>query len=160
MTPAQDHPSPEQFTALNAADRAQIRAVVDQLRKDAGTGGQCGFVTEVLGRQRGWGGASGIYHTKDGEPIGDHTWSVHEPSNTIIDATADQFGEGHSIRVLPPDHPERSRYRQADTEQEEDAMLDAARYLRRTRGHYWWAGGPQGRHVAKYAAKVAGYEQG
>ena len=157
--PAQDHLITPQFTPLSAADRAQIRSVVDRVRKDAGTGGQCGFATEVLGRQRGWGGASGVYHSKDGEPIGDHTWSVHEPSNTIIDSTADQFGEGHSIRVLPPGHPERSRYRQAGTEQEENSMLRQARALRKSRGDYWWAGGPAAPGAAKYAAKVKRYEQ-
>ena len=162
-----DHPVKTSAKELHPDDitSEHIKAaeqVTHEVRQKEHAGGQCGFVVETLQHKHGWQGYSGVYHSKAGEPIGDHTWNVHEPTGTIIDATADQWGEGAvgGVRIVPPDHPDHSRYRQAESEEEEDAMLERARALRKERGDYWWAGGTEAPHVKAYLAKEKGYEGG
>lgn len=146
---------------LTPEDFAYIGEVVEEMRMDAGYGGQCSFVVEVLAHDFGWIGLGGIYHSPDGHPTGDHVWAWHEPSDTFIDPTADQFGEGAAIRVLPAGDPLRERYRHAETEEEEEAWLDAARERRDRDGDYWWVpGGTTNPDVAAYLCEVARWESG
>lgn len=146
---------------LSADDVAYIGEIVEEMRMDAGCGGQCSFVVEVLAYDFGWIGLGGIYHSPDGQPTGDHVWAWHEPSDTFIDPTADQFGEGAAIRILPAGDPLRERYRHAETEEQEDEWLDAARESRAAQGDYWWVdGGTANPDVQAYLSEVARWESG
>jgi hypothetical protein len=158
-TAAARHPTdPEELTAGHLDD---IRAMVHRVRSDECHGGQCGFTSENLARQHGWPMYGGIYHARDGRPIGDHVWNVHEPSGTIIDSTADQFGEGHDVRVLPPTHPDHARYRHADSDEHEEQLLDQARATTAQHGDYWWVpGGMKDPHVRAYTEKERHYRDG
>lgn len=143
-------------SVLTVEQRGRIAAIVEEIRYDAGCGGQCGFVCEVLYAEFGWLNIGGVYHSPDGHPVGDHVWSVHEPTGVIIDPTADQFGEGADLRILDPGHPLYGRYRSADSEEQEEAWLDAARARRDAEGEYWWVpGGAASPEVVAYEASVA-----
>jgi hypothetical protein len=146
---------------LTDDDMTYIESVVEDIRTGEAAGGQCSFVVEVLHRDFGWTGLGGIYHSLDAHPIGDHVWAWHEPTDTFIDPTADQFGEGAAIRFLPAGDPLRERYLHAETEDEEDAWLDAARQRRDTEGEWWWVPGQSTNpHVVAYESEVARWESG
>lgn len=146
---------------LTQADLTTIEAIVEDIRMGEGHGGQCGFVAEVLYNDFGWLNCGGVYHSADGHPIGDHVWSVHEETGILIDATADQFGEGAAIRILDPSDPLYARYRYADSEEEEEAWLDAARARTAADGDYWWVpGGMSNPDVVAYEFNVTRWQQG
>lgn len=143
----------------------------EAIRHEEGRGGQCGFVCEVIAKRCGV-HVSGVYLSVDGEPLGgDHDWVVLR-DGTIIDMTADQFGET-DYRIVPPGDPLQTRYREpAWSEFYNPGMVDefpelkgvkwsgeydhllAAR-LRRERGPGWWL---QDRTMLDaYEAKEKGY---
>lgn len=157
--PAAAHPvAPE---TLTAEDHAYIAAVVEDVRSGEGSGGQCGFVAEILSYDFGWLNLGGIYHSDDGHPIGDHVWSYYEPTQTHIDATADQFGEGEATRIFTSEDPLAARYRHAETEEEEEAWLDEARARTAAEGDYWWVtGGTTNPNVVAYLSEVTRWESG
>lgn len=138
----------------------QMKDITHEVRRDAGLGGQCYIVSEENHLNHGWDIHGGVYHSKDGKPLGDHVWNVHNDTGTIIDATADQWGEGHHVRVLPKDHPDHARYKQAADEDQEDDWLDQARDTRKKRGDYWWAGGKNHPNVKEYTDREKKYENG
>lgn len=121
---------------LTPAQIAQIKAIVVKVRD--GQQGQCGFVAEVLAEKFGWGNYGGFYHAPDGRVIGDHVWNVHEPSGTIIDATADQHGEGHDIKVVHPGDPDYGRYQYGDDEKDDERRWDESMKNRQEHGDFWW----------------------
>lgn len=146
-------------SALTPDDYAHMVQTVESVRTEEGLGGQCGWVAEILATRHGWDMYSGIYHSLDGRPIGDHVWNVHTPSGIIIDATADQFGEGTQIRILTPSDPTHARYRHAQTDEQEEDWLNVARARRDTDGDYWWVpGGMSNPDVMAYEARVVGWE--
>lgn len=146
---------------LSTEDMDYIASVVEDIRTGEACGGQCAFVVEVLDYDFGWIGLGGIYHSPDGHPIGDHVWAWHEPSDTFIDPTADQFGEGAATRILPAGHPLRERYLHAESDEQEEAWLDAARNRRADEGDYWWVdGGTENPNVVAYLSEVARWESG
>lgn len=139
-----------------AAVVAEIAAIREEVRRAEGAGGQCGFVAEILADRYGWTAVAGMYLAPSLEPIGDHVWNVMA-DGTIVDATADQFCEGHDVRIVPPDDPAQSRYRsewtadynpgRADRYPELAGVawsgeydFDVSRRLRAVRGPGWWLG--------------------
>lgn len=144
---------------LTESDFSYMTQVVEEIRTEEGLGGQCGFVAEILAGRYGWEMYGGIYHSVNGRPIGDHMWNVHTLTGTIIDATADQFGEGAQVRVIAPSDPLQTRYRYAETDEQEAEWLDTARRSRDANGGYWWvAGGTTNPDVVAYEARVAVWE--
>jgi hypothetical protein len=136
----------------------EIRAVRHEARLDAGCGGQCGDVAEWICRRYGWANIGGVYLSPSLEPIGDHVWN-ELPDGSILDATADQFCEGHDVRLVPPGSPEHRRYRLewtadfnpdlaehypdlAGTQWSGEFDLDWSRRLRAERGDGWWLSNP------------------
>lgn len=147
---------PKRLTQKHLDD---INQIVEDTRMEEGAGGQCAFVAEQLQNKYGWGMNGGYYHHADGRVIGDHVWNVHEPSGTIIDATADQFAEGHHVRVVHPDDPEHARYQFSPDEDEDVRRTNEARGHMDQHGDYWWTGGPT-EHSRAYDEKVKRYESG
>jgi hypothetical protein len=113
--------APRRFT-LTGTQVAQIEKLRGDVRLEEGgsrsfrkAGGQCGIVSDdVAGllQERGvdaseyWGGA---YVMANDEICFDHCW-VELADGTIVDATADQFQEGDSVRVVSPTSPLQRRY--------------------------------------------------
>lgn len=98
------YPTPEQIR--------DIRSIRKEVRDEEGvTSGMCHFVSEIIHNKYGWTQWSGVYT----DPNGDIICSAHLfnilPNGALLDATADQFGEGHDIRVIQPDEPEYLQYR-------------------------------------------------
>lgn len=95
----------------DADDIRAIEKVRIEARRSEGGGGMCHMVSEWIEDVLGWERVSGTYLSADGEPIcgGGHLWNIL-PDGAILDATADQFGEGHDIRVIEPSDPDWSRY--------------------------------------------------
>lgn len=90
---------------------SDIRSLRSRFREAEGGGGMCHAVSEDLGRSRGWTPLSVGYLSLDGTVIcAGHYVNVLR-DGTLLDATADQFGEGHDIRVLRPGDAEYGRYR-------------------------------------------------
>lgn len=153
--------TPTHPDALTEAIHADLLGVTHDVRTWEGEGGQCGFVATDLAKTYGWVAYGGIYHSEDGRPIGDHVWNVHVPTGTIIDATADQFGEGDGVRVLTPTDPLHARYRHAESEEQEDEWLDIARAATAVHGGFWWVpGGAEAPAVVAYLARVMVYRAG
>ena len=88
-----------------------VLALRAETRIENGGGGMCHLVTEALAHERGWGRLPVSYLDADGEIVSDGHYVNLLADGTIVDPTADQFGEGHDVRVLPPDDPEYGRYR-------------------------------------------------
>ena len=143
---------------LTETTAAEIRAMRHAVRIAAGRGGQCGEVAEWICRRSGWTNVGGMYLSPSLEPIGDHVWNVL-PDGSILDATADQFCEGHDIRLVPAGSPEQQRYRfewtadfnpdLADRYPELASIpwsgefdVDASQRLREERGEGWWLSDP------------------
>lgn len=149
----------------------EIRIYRQACRLDAGCGGQCGDVAEFICRRWGWVNIGGVYLSPSLEPIGDHVWNVL-PDGSILDATSDQFQEGHDIRLVPEGSPGFHRYRpEWTTDYNPDLSnhypelaglawsreydIDVARRLRFERGEGWWLTDPS--HYRDWDP-VSGYE--
>lgn len=65
--------------------------------------GGCGWLSEIIERDYGWLCEGGCYLTPAGHI--DHFWNLL-PDGSILDASADQFGEnGDGIRISNPNDP-------------------------------------------------------
>lgn len=164
----------------NAEDIRAIRRIRHDARREEG-GGMCHVVSEWIEHIFGWERVSGTYLCKDGDIIcgGGHLWNIL-PDGAILDATADQFGEGYDIRIIEPDDPDWKRY---DIEWFEDwhpghpdydptwerarrtpdkytgvSDIDAQNIISQERGHRWWL--KDRTHIEKYDAMNARYEDG
>lgn len=83
----------------------------EAIRVEEGGGGMCHLVTELLWDRHGWARMPVSYLDRNGDVIcAGHLISVL-PDGSLLDATADQFGEGHDVRVLTPRQPDYGRYR-------------------------------------------------
>lgn len=140
--------------------REELRAWRDTAREEEGGGGLCHVVTENLEAEYGWGRASVAYLSPAGEVIcAPHVINIL-PDGSLFDPTADQFGEGDDIRLIPPDDPRYFRYRPEWDEdcnpatdrrcarilglfdQAWDGVPDykKAYFLAQERGEGWWLG--------------------
>jgi hypothetical protein len=137
----------------------QIRVIRDQIRAEEGGGGMCHYVAETLAARLGWEDISGVYTSLQGEVICEaHHWN-RMPDGTIVDATADQFGEGHDVRLVLPGDDDYPRYRlewyqdwnPVETPDLSPSALgyslwtgeldaDQAQRLKEQRGPSWWLG--------------------
>jgi hypothetical protein len=90
----------------------EIETLREEIRRAEGGGGMCHFVTEVLQARYGWERLSVSYLTIEGEVIcgGGHVVNIL-PDGSVLDPTRDQFGEGHSVSLIPADAEEIGRYR-------------------------------------------------
>lgn len=102
----------KRFPGLTPAFVKRIRQIRHQCRIDNHGGGSCHLVSEWLEHEYGWERISGTYTTADyKEPlVTGHYWNLL-PDGSILDATADQLGEGADIRVVPRKTPTYHRYR-------------------------------------------------
>lgn len=100
------------LTSLTDEIIDEIEALRDDVRRTEGGGGMCHFVTEILQMRYGWERLGVSYLTEEGEVIcgGGHVVNVL-PDGSILDPTRDQFGEGHSVSLVPFDSNEIGRYR-------------------------------------------------
>src|ERR1700740_618790 len=94
-----------------AEDIEWIRKLRHEIRTDEGGGGMCHFVSECIHNKFGWHAESGTLLDRNGDVImgGGHVWNVL-PDGAILDATADQIGEGRDIAIIEPDDPDYHRY--------------------------------------------------
>jgi predicted GNAT family acetyltransferase len=100
------------FPGLTPELVARLQEIRHQCRVDNQGGGACHLVSEWIEDEFGWRRTSGTYTSRDYQDvaIAGHLWNIL-PDGSILDATADQTGEGHDIRVIAPDDPEYHRYR-------------------------------------------------
>lgn len=95
----------------DADDILRIHQAREAIRHEVGSGGQCHEVADWVAQEFGWPRHSGSYTDPADDTICDaHVWNVL-PDGAILDGTADQFGEGHDVRVVEPDVPDFHRYR-------------------------------------------------
>lgn len=136
----------------------EIKAMRDGIRAEMGGGGMCHMVTEWLQGEKGLGRLPVSYLDREGVIISDGHYVNFLPDGTIVDATADQFGEGHDVRVLAPSDPEYGRYRpefdsdyNPSTAPELAAWIhgwtgetdwDASDRILKERGFGWWVDDP------------------
>lgn len=156
-------------------DIAEIANMVHQIRKGDCGGGQCHNVSSWIQHRFGWPKTGGTYLSVDGEVIvSGHLWNVL-PDGAILDATADQIGEGHDIRIVNIDDPDYSRY---DMEWYQDYHPKSDNYkhginkrdpslftgeldseaqnrIRSERGNYWWLSNKD--HIDAYNEKQKQY---
>lgn len=125
----------------NEKDIERIRAIRKEARDHEGGYGMCHEVSEWIMMKYGWERESGAYCTRDGEVcISGHYWNVL-PDGSILDATADQTGDGHDIRIIAPSDPDHARYKREwddDGNSFSDQQYDDQDRLRAERGHGWW----------------------
>lgn len=97
-------------TELTPEMKRQIRAWRKECRINNGGGGMCHEVSEIIEQEWGWERISGTYCHSDGKIVCyAHYWNAM-PDGTVVDSTADQFGED-DIRVIKPGHPVFKQYR-------------------------------------------------
>lgn len=88
-----------------------LRALRAEIRMEEGGGGMCHMVTEVISHHHDVERLWVSYLDRVGEVICAAHMICILQDGTILDPTADQFGEGHDVRILRPDDPEYGRYR-------------------------------------------------
>ena len=164
----------EPGAAARVPDPAVLEAAKvlrDEIRAEEFGGGMCSIVGEALEAEHGWRRCGVAYVSADGEVICEaHVVNVLA-DGTIVDATADQFGEGDEVRVVRPGDPAYGRYRPefyddyhpgisasaaawaGDWAGEMDA--EAAGRLQRERGAAWWVDDPT--PMLCYLERQAGY---
>lgn len=153
----------------------RIRAMREKIRADEGGGGYCHWVSEWIENTFGWQRASGTYCAPNGDVIcSAHLWNIL-PDGSILDATADQFGEGDDIRVIRRDDPAFARYRlewfddyhpdhpDYHPDHPRDGWTgefdaDAQNRLAAERGHDWWVTDKDG--YARYVDQQVKYGEG
>lgn len=96
---------------LDEAMTAYIRRVRQECRDEEYGGGMCHQVTEILAYEFGIGRLAVSYLSRDGEVICAGHYVNLLSDGSLLDGTADQFGEGHDVRLLRPDDPEYGRIR-------------------------------------------------
>lgn len=133
-----------------------IEAMREEIRADEGGGGMCHLVSEWLWDQQGWERLAVAYLDPKGTVICAGHLINALPDGSLLDSTADQFGEGHSVRLLQPSDPDYGRYRP-----EFDDEVNPTRYqefkdffwsgkpdfdlqddVRAERGYGWWVQDP------------------
>ena len=156
----------------DAATLDALRALRDEVREDLHGGGCCSVVCEELETGRGWRRCGVAYLSEGGEVVCEAHFVSVLADGTIVDATADQFGEGDEIRVVRPGDALYGRYRPefyqdfhpgispgaaawaGDWTGELD--MDAAIRLEAERGPAWWVGEPDA--ILAYMERNARYE--
>ena len=96
-------------------------------------------MSEWLEAEYGWTRVDGVYTTADyKEPIvTGHYWNLL-PDGSILDATADQLGEGDDIRVVPPSSPTYHRYRpEFNADYDDDVSAEQHQDYLRTYFPHW-----------------------
>jgi hypothetical protein len=131
---------------------SQIEEWRHQCRVDNEGGGACHLVSEIIEDEWGFERQDGTYCTPDQRDICvGHYWNLL-PDGSILDSTADQFGEGNNIRIVSPKDPEFKRYHPRfpkDFDYNDDAEytritdLDNQRYEKsqeydKKHGEGWW----------------------
>lgn len=150
---------PPRSTGADIEDMPRILAFRAETRLENGGGGMCHLVTEALAHERGWGRLAVTYLSADGEIVTDGHYVNLLADGTIVDPTADQFGEGHDVRILRPDDPGYGRYRpEFDIDYNPGTAPELAAWepawagetdwdahvrLSQERGHGWWVQDPQ-----------------
>jgi hypothetical protein len=146
---------PAEFTHEFVKEAELLREAV---RADEGGGGMCHVVSEIMDSRYGWPMLSVAYLSQAGDVVcAAHVVSVL-PDGSVIDWTRDQFGEGHSVSLIPAASEEIGRYRPEfyedfypghpdDTNGQLLPWLvgyagigdcDEQDRLREERGHGWW----------------------
>lgn len=125
--------------------RPELANVLTQIREEIrvseGGGGMCHLIAEALWDQFGWARLPVSYLDSDGHVICAGHRICALPDGSLLDATADQFGEGHSVRVVTPHHPDYGRYRpEFDDEINPSTYPDSF-------GGFFWSG--EGDHAAQ-----------
>lgn len=157
------HP-PRGLQRPRPVDWEMFRKIRHACRAESGGGGYCHEVSEWIMWKYGWDREAGSYLAPNGDvAIAGHYWNVL-PDGSILDCTADQTGEGHDMRLIPPTDPDYQRY---DEEWYEDWHPDHPDYkptmrhrsnlrgpfkgetdydqqdrLSNERGHHWWSTHP------------------
>ncbi len=94
----------------------RIYAIIERQRKKHPSQSLCDIVSDELHRRFGWAFEEGEYRGPevDDESEGSispywHSWN-RLADGTIVDATANQFGDSDPIRVIPPNDPRQQHY--------------------------------------------------
>jgi len=134
---------------------AALELLREETRVEEGGGGMCGLVTEELAHNLGWDRLAVSYVSEAGEVITCGHFVSLLSDGTIVDPTADQFGEGNSVVILSPGDPGYGRYRpefypdfNPGTHPVDltgwvpswtgEMDMDAEARLRKERGFGWW----------------------
>lgn len=102
-----------------------IEKLREEIRIEEGGGGMCHVVTECLAAKYGWERLAVSYTDTLGRVICCGHLISALPDGSLLDPTADQMGEGFSVRVLAPNDPDYGRYR---PEFDEDVNPSVAMY--------------------------------
>lgn len=166
------------LTSLTDEMVDEIETLREEVRREEGGGGMCHFVTEILQMRYGWERLGVSYLSEEGEIIcgGGHVVNVL-PDGSILDPTRDQFGEGHSVSLVPSASAEIGRYRtefyedfhpwhpdaRGQLDGWEDAFdgrmdADVQNDLRAARGPAWWLDDTS--LIEAYASRQAAYARG
>lgn len=142
----------EDVTAEIVANLIRLR---DEIRDLDGGGGMCGLVTEELHGMFAWERLAVSYLSQTGEVVSSGHYVSLLGDGTIVDPTADQFGEGTGIVILSPGEAGYGRYRpefyqdfHPGTHPDDllgwqewwsgEMDVDAEVRLRKERGYGWW----------------------
>lgn len=108
------------MSAPYGLDDLDLQARIYALRRDVRlrdarpNDGRCGNVAAAISDALGWEQKYGYLHLLDGTVSWVHCWNKL-PDGTLVDATADQFGELWlgDVVAIPPSDPHAARYRHA-----------------------------------------------
>lgn len=144
---------------LNRRAIREIQALRHEMRVDEGGGGLCHCITEALTVKYGLGRLAVSYLAPDGTVICAGHYVNYLSDGSILDPSADQFGEGHDVRLLRPDDPEYGRIRPEFYEDFHPGLypdelaewlpfwkgvidFDAQDTMNQERGRGWWVEDP------------------
>lgn len=96
---------------LTEAQHQTLVNLRDSIRESEGGGGCCHLVADEIAARYGWPRFSGSYTCPAGEVIcSAHVWNLL-PDGTVLDVTADQFGETACVVEAEPGSLAYKRYR-------------------------------------------------
>jgi hypothetical protein len=95
----------------------RIYAIIEQQRREHQLKSLCDIVSDELRRRFGWALEEGEYRGPEVAAESErstspywHAWN-RLADGTVVDATANQFGDSDPIRVILPDDPRQQHYR-------------------------------------------------
>lgn len=124
-----------------------IETMREAIRIEQEGGGMCHLVSEWLWDKYGWERLPVTYLDPHGRVICAGHLINALPDGSLLDSTADQFGEGHSVRVLRPGDPDYGRYRP-----EFDEEVNPVHYGEFQ--DFWWDGSPDFDNQDKVRAEL------
>jgi hypothetical protein len=137
-------PEPRRIARLTANTIVRVRRIARGAQAEAGRLAACNQCAAALHEAFGWCEEYGVYDgpevRKRGRPrlLYEHRWN-RLPDGTIVDATANQFGDADAVRILPVGDARQAYYLTMTDERRSGEETLGVAFMRWDANHRIWA---------------------